>query len=106
MSFRVPNTNTDVTITVKKSAPPPVRYTLPCPTPPAERIGEAFQREEVMVYVSGPVRGARTVAPRIYGVGDGGYTIAGDDEFGSTVETIQTAHRCRALRSLRRQTLL
>ena len=95
-SFRVPNTNTDVTITVKKSAPPPVRYTLPCPRQPAERI----------VYVSGPVRGARTVAPRIYEVGDDGYTIAGDDEFGSTVETIQTAHRCRALRSLRRQTLL
>ena len=71
MSFRVPNTNTDVTITIKESAPPPVRYTLARTRPPAER----------MAYVSEPARRGRTASPRIYEVGDGEYAIAGDDEF-------------------------
>ena len=71
MSFRVPNTNTDVTITVKEVAPPPVRYTLARPRQPTERV----------VFVPEPARRARTAAPRIYEVGDDGYTIAGDDEF-------------------------
>jgi hypothetical protein len=70
MSFRVPNTNTDVTITVKEAAPPPVRYTLARPRP-AERV----------VYVSEPAGRARTAAARIYEVDDDGYTIAGDDEY-------------------------
>jgi hypothetical protein len=69
-SFRIPNTNTDVTITVKEAAPPPVRYTLARPRP-AERV----------VYVSEPARRVRTAAPRIYEVDDDGYTIAGDDEY-------------------------
>ena len=36
---------------------------------------------ECMGVVSKPTRRARTAAPHIYEVGDGGYTIAGDDEF-------------------------
>ena len=70
VSFRVPNTNSDITITVKEAAPPPVRYASARPRP-AERV----------VYVSEPARRVRTAGPRIYEVGDDGYTIAGDDEY-------------------------
>ena len=70
MSFRVPNTHTDVTITVKEAAPPPVRYSLARPRP-VERV----------VYVSEPAGRVRATAPRIYEVDDDGYTIAEGDEY-------------------------
>jgi len=73
MSFRVPNTTTDVTITLNEAAPPPppLRHARARPRP-AERV----------VYVSSePARRVRTAAPRIYEVDDDGYTIAGDDEY-------------------------
>ena len=74
MSSRVPNTSTDVTITVKEVAPPPVRHTLARPRPPpAERV----------VYFSETSQRARIAGPRIYEVGEDGYHVAGDDEFDS-----------------------
>ena len=85
MSFRVPNTNTDVTITVQEAAPPPVRYTLARPRP-AERV----------VYVPEPTRRTRTAVPRIHEVGDDGYTIAGDDEYEDVPVIVKPVPKRRA----------
>jgi hypothetical protein len=85
VSFRVPNSNTDVTITLNEAGPPPVRYTFARPrTRSAERV------------LYEPARRARTGAPRIYEVDTDGYAIARDEEYEEVPVTSKAVPKGRA----------